>query len=34
MNTGSIYFTAVTVQVQLRDHRDRMMETAPHFDTL
>lgn len=34
MNTGSIYFTAVTVQVELRDHQDGMMETAAHLDTL
>lgn len=33
-NTGSIYFTAVTVQVELRDYQDRVMETATHFDTL
>lgn len=31
MNTGSIYYTAVSVQVELRD---RMMETAAHLDTL
>lgn len=34
-NTGSTYFlAAVTAQVELRDDRDRLMETAAHLDTL
>lgn len=32
MNTDSTYFTAVTVQVELSDHQDRLMETAAHFE--
>lgn len=34
MNRGSIYFTAVTVQVEYSDHHGRIMETTTHLDTL